>query len=80
MFALHLHTFWFLTIALALVPSGWVSGLAMLVVPVYAWSALSRVYGCRRGPRLLRVAVVSGLYGVTRSVAMLGVGIWAFLA
>ena len=79
-FALHLHTFWFLMIGLVLTPWGWVSGLAMLAVPVYAWLAMGRVYGGRRWPRLLRAAVVSGLYLVTLSVAMLGVGVWAFLA
>jgi hypothetical protein len=79
-FALHLHTFWFLMIGLVLTPWGWLSFLAMLAVPVYAWLAMGRVYGGRRGPRLLRAAVVSGLYVVTLSLAMLGVGLWSFLA
>jgi len=79
-FALHLHTFWFLMIGLVLTPWGWVSGLAMLTVPVYAWLAMGRVYGGRRWPRLLRAALVSGLYVVTLSLAMLGVGLWSFLA
>jgi Protein of unknown function (DUF3667) len=78
-FALHLHTFWFLMIALALTPWPWVSALAMGMVPVYAWLAMGRVYGGRRGPRLLRAALVSLLYVVTLSLAMLGVGLWAFL-
>ena len=79
-FALHVHTFWFLMIALAMAPWGWVTGLAMAAVPVYAWLAMGRVYGGRRWPRLLRAAVVSGLYVVTLSFAMVGVGVWAFLA
>lgn len=79
-FALHLHTFWFLMIGLALTPWGWLSGLAMLAVPVYAWLAMGRVYGGRRWPRLLRTALVASLYALTLSLAMAGVGLWAFLA
>jgi hypothetical protein len=79
-FALHLHTFWFLMIALVLAPWAWVSSLAMGAVPVYAWLAMGRVYGGRRWPRLLRGALVSLLYLMTLSLAMLGVGLWAFLA
>jgi len=78
-FALHLHTFWFLMICLLLTPWPWVPTLAMLAVPVYAWLAMGRVYGGRRWPRLLRTTMVSALYFVTLSVAMLGVGVWAFL-
>ena len=78
-FALHLHTFWFLMIGLVLTPWGLLSFLAMVAVPVYAWLAMGRVYGGRRWPRLLRAAVVSGLYLVTLALAMAGVGVWAFL-
>ena len=78
-YALHLHTFWFLMIALAMAPWGWMSGLAMAAVPVYAWLSMGRVYGGRRWPRLWRAGVVSGLYMVTLALAMMGVGVWAFL-
>ena len=79
-FALHLHAFWFLMIALVLVPSAWVSTPALLAVPVYSWLALGRVYGGRRWPRLLRAALVATLYVTTLLFAMFGVGMWAFLA
>jgi hypothetical protein len=78
--ALHLHAFWFLMFGLALAPGGWLTALAMLVVPVYTWLALRRVYGGRAWPRLLRAAIVVSLYMVTLTLAMAGVGIWAFLA
>ena len=78
-YALHLHTFWFLMIALAMAPWGWMSGLAMAAVPVYAWLSMGRVYGGRRWPRLWRAGVVSGLYMVTLALATMGVGVWAFL-
>ena len=78
-YALHLHTFWFLMIALAMAPWGWMSGLAMAAVPVYAWLSMGRVYGGRRWPRLWRAGVVSGLYMVTLALAMMRAGVWAFL-
>ncbi len=78
--ALHLHAFWFLMFGLSLAPGGWLTALAVLVVPVYTWLALRRVYGGRVWPRLLRAAVVASLYLVTLALAMAGVGVWAFLA
>ena len=68
-----------MVIALAMAPWGWMSGLAMAAVPVYAWLSMGRVYGGRRWPRLWRAGVVSGLYMVTLALAMMGVGVWAFL-
>ncbi len=78
--ALHLHAFWFLMFGLSLAPGGWLTALVMLVVPVYTWLALRRVYGGRVWPRLLRAALVASLYLVTLALAMAGVGVWAFLA
>ena len=78
-FALHLHSFWFIALALALPDQAWLSALAITAVPVYAMLALRRVYGGRLGPRLVRAAVVSVLYGLTLGLAMLGLVFWSLL-
>ena len=78
-FALHLHAFWFVALALALPESAWLSAIAAAAMPVYAMLALKRVYGGRLGPRLGRAAVVSTLYAVTLGLAMLGLALWSLL-
>ena len=78
-FALHLHAFWFIALAFALPDSAWLTGIALIAMPVYAMLALKRVYGGRLGPRLVRAAVVSALYGLTLSLAMLGLALWSLL-
>ncbi len=61
-YALHLHAFWFVALMLCLPDLPWLTGLAALSVPVYAWWASTRVYGGRWWPRLLRATLVSLLY------------------
>ena len=78
-FALHLHAFWFLLLALMLLNQPWLTGLAFMVLPVYTWLAMRRVYGGRWWPRLLRSALISSVYSVSLMFAMLGVVIWALL-
>ena len=60
-FALHVHAFWFVMLALVMTDLPWLSSLAALAVPVYTLLAMRVVYGGRWGPRLLRAALVSGL-------------------
>ncbi len=79
-FALHLHAFWFLALAVALSGVAWLEGLAALAVPVYTLMAMKRVYGGRIAPRLLRAAVVGMLYGITVVLAIAGVGLWTLLS
>lgn len=79
-FALHVHAFWFLAFALVFADVWWLSALGCTAVPIYTMLAMRRVYGGRRWPRWLRAAVVSALYGVMLSVAMMAVGLWALLA
>ncbi len=70
-FALHLHAFWFIALALAvLVPSPWVSTPAGAAVPIYALLAAKRVYGGRWWPLLLRALLVSTLYLMTLALVM----------
>lgn len=78
-FALHLHAFWFVALALALPESAWLSAIAAAAMPVYAMLALKRVYGGRLGPRLVRAAVVSTLYAATLGLTMLSLALWSLL-
>jgi hypothetical protein len=78
-FALHVHAFWFLALALTLSGSGLLTVPAVLAVPVYTLMAMKRVYGGRFWPRLLRAAVVSALYLVVMTAAIVGVGLFTLL-
>lgn len=77
-FALHVHAFWFVALALAIPDRLWLSTPAFIAVPVYTLMAMRRVYGGRRWLRLLRAGFVSVLYGVTLAFAMGGLGLWVF--
>jgi hypothetical protein len=79
-FALHLHAFWFLALALTLVGNNWVTVLACISVPLYGMRAMRRVYGGRLWLRWLRAGTVSMLYLVTLLFVLVGVAIWTFLA
>jgi hypothetical protein len=78
-FALHVHTFWFVMLGLAQAPWEWVKLLAILAVPVYTVRAMAMVYAGRLWPRLLRAGFVSFLYGVTMTITMSAVAVWAVL-
>jgi len=78
-FALHLHSFWFVALALALPGIGWLSDIGSLAMPVYAWLAFRRVYGGRWWPRLLRLSLIGVLYAITLALAMAGIGLWSLL-
>ncbi len=79
-FALHVHAFGFLMLALMLTELGPVVFAAVVATPVYTLLAMKRVYGGRWWPRLLRAVLVSLLYGITMSLALLGIGLWAVLS
>ena len=79
-FGLHVHAFWFLMVALTMLPLGGLEDLALLAIPLYTVRAMRRVYGGRFGWRLLRAALVSTLYLLVLTVAMVGVALWALLA
>jgi hypothetical protein len=78
-FALHLHAFWFVALAVLLTGVPWLSAIALVAMPVYAMLALRRVYGGRLGPRLVRAALVGVLYLLTLLLALAGVAVWALL-
>ena len=78
-FALHLHAFWFIALALLLAGLPWLTPLALLAVPVYGLLAQRRVYGGRIGPLLARAALVSLLYLLTLLAALGGVAVWALV-
>lgn len=61
-FALHLHAFWFGTIALMMLALEWLPWLALiglLIIPAYAALAFRRVYGGATGPLVWRCAMLS---------------------
>jgi hypothetical protein len=78
-FALHVHTFWFVMLGVAQVPWEWVKFLAIVSVPVYTLWAMAIVYAGRLWPRLLRAGLVSLLYGITLVITMSAEAIWAVL-
>jgi hypothetical protein len=78
-FALHLHAFWFLAIALTLANTGWLTVLAVLAVPAYGLAAMKRVYAGRWWPLLLRAAFVSLVYLFVLLLALAGVALWSLL-
>jgi Protein of unknown function (DUF3667) len=78
-FALHVHAFWFLALALTLPDLAWLSVPAFIAVPWYTMLAMRRVYGGRRWPRFLRAGLVTLLYLVTLAVALGGVGMVTLL-
>ncbi len=79
-FALHVHAFWFVMIGLTLVPWDWISGPALLVIPLYTVLAMRRVYGGRWWPLLLRAGLVSLLYLAPLMLALAAVALWSLLA
>jgi len=79
-FALHVHAFWFLALALALLELPWLTLAVCIAVPWHTLAAMRRVYGGRRWPRLLRAAGVTLLYTITLILTVGGVGLWTLLS
>jgi Protein of unknown function (DUF3667) len=79
-FALHVHAFWFLALALLFANLPWLSVIAGAAVPIYTLMAMKRVYGGRWWPRWLRAALVSLGYGIVLSFGVAGVVILTFLS
>ena len=79
-FALHVHAFWFILLALAQIDAAPVKVAVLLAVPTYTVIAMRRVYGGRWGPLLLRAGVLSAAY-LGLVLAAIGVlGLIALLA
>ena len=78
-FALHLHAFWFLALALSLGPWKWLDVIPTLAIPAYALAAMKRVYGGRWVPLLARAAVVSLAYGLTLLAVLFVLAMWSML-
>lgn len=79
-FALHVHAFWFLMVALSLPSWQPLSFAAFCAVPVYTMKAMRRVYGGRFWPRAARAAILSLLYLVVLALAVTAVALWSLLA
>ena len=78
-FALHVHAFWFLALALTLPDRPWLTIPASIAVPWHTFLAMRRVYGGRRWPRLLRGALVAFLYSITLVAMLTGNALWSLL-
>lgn len=78
-FALHLHSFWFLMILVALLPWGWTSTAAGVAMLLYPLIALQRVYRKRWWSTTLRAFMLQMLYLTTVAFAMTGVVIATLL-
>jgi hypothetical protein len=74
-FALHLHAFGALVLAVMTVELPWVNGLGIAVLPLYAALAMKRVYGGRWWALLLRLWALTTAHaavaGLTAMVAVL---------
>jgi Protein of unknown function (DUF3667) len=79
-FALHLHAFWFLMLALVLPGVEWLSLLAGLAVPVYAVLAMRQVYGGRWWLLLPRALAAGLLYSALLGLTMTVLWLWFLLA
>ena len=78
-FALHVHTYWFLAFGLILTKVWWLAAAGGTAVPWYTLVAMRRVYGGRRWPRFLRASLISLLYLVALTVVLTFVAIWTLL-
>ncbi len=79
-FALHLHAFWFIAIALLQINFAPVETVALLAIPVYALLAMRRVYGGGWIALLVRAAVLSTAYATLVALAIVSIGLLALLA
>lgn len=79
-FALHLHSFWFVMLGLQLFDVPFFKTAALIAVPVYSLIAIQVVYGGRWWATALRAMTLCMLYGMTLVFAMAIVAVWAFIA
>lgn len=79
-FALHLHSFWFVMLGLQLFNVEFFKTAALVAVPVYSLIAIQVVYGGRWWATALRAMTLCMLYGMTLVFAMAIVAVWAFIA
>jgi len=76
-YALHMHSFWFLALALSLLPQP-ATALAVAAMPIYGVLAARRVYGGGWIGTLARTFVIAAIYGVVLGAALGVVTAWAF--
>jgi predicted RNA-binding Zn-ribbon protein involved in translation (DUF1610 family) len=79
-FALHLHAFWFIAIAVLQVNFTPLEIAALLAIPAYAVLAMRRVYGGGWAGLALRAVVLAMVYATLVGLAIVTVGLVALLA
>lgn len=74
-FSLHTHAFWFLALTLLALAESHVARFGMVVLPVYAFWSLQRVYGGRWWTTLARCLLVTLLYvpALMAAVSLMGI-------
>jgi hypothetical protein len=81
LFALHLHSFWFLVLLVLLLPlSEWIQMLIQVYLIVYSVMALHAVYASRWWAAILRAIPIGLAYATSLLVATIVIGIWALIA
>jgi len=78
-FALHLHAYWFLALAVAVHGPRWLAPVAGLSMPIYGVLALRQVHGGRWWTLLLRALGVLLVYAVLLIIGMNVLVLWAVL-
>jgi hypothetical protein len=76
-YALHMHSFWFLALALSLLPQP-ATAVAAVAMPAYGVFAARRVYGGGWAGTLARTLVIAAIYGIVLGMALGVVTAWAF--
>ena len=79
-FALHLHTFWFLMLMVYLTPTRWVALPALMALMLYPLAALHRVYGTRWWSTAIRAPLLFVLHLVTVVMVLMSVFVWTLLS
>jgi len=78
-FALHLHAFWFLMLALLLAQADLLALAAALATPVYTWLAERRVFRARWWAQLARDVFVGTAYAITLGLVLTALALWSLL-
>lgn len=80
LFALHVHSFWFLGLMVLLLPlPGWVRMLVEVCLIVYSVAALRAVYASAWWATVLKGLLIGFAYAASLYMATLLIGIWAIL-
>jgi hypothetical protein len=78
-FALHIHSFWFLMLCVAVPGLPFVTPAAWLTMPIYTLLATHTVYGGRWSVTLLRLALLAATYTLLLAIGLSILMLWILL-